>query len=192
MSHFEPAFESLVDAHGSRFEMVSYDQGANSEENARLVLAKGKQYLFRLNDERRHMQQLATELLATAEVCFTDGEINSRGEQVTRRLRLVRVNRGILPRGPRKSELWPHAKTLLRLDSETEHTDNRVTFGRRYFASSLPVARLTLEQWFRALHWHWKVETTHMVLDTAFSEDDRPCSAILPAGGVAPRYGLFN
>jgi len=174
MSHFGTAFESLVDAHGSRFEMVSYDQGANSEENAELVLSKGKHYLFRLNDERRHMQQFAADLLATAKVCFTHTEINSRGEQVTRTLRLVRVNRGILPKGPRKSELWSHAKTLLQLDSETEHTDHRVTYGRRYFASSLPAERLTVEQWFRVMHWHWKVETNHMLLDTAFDEDDRP------------------
>lgn len=182
MSHFGPAFESLVDAHDSRFEMVSYDQGANSEENASLVLSRGKHYLFRLNDERRHMQQLAADLLATAEVCFTNTELNSRGEQVIRRLRIVRVNRGILPRGPRKSELWPHAKTLLQLDTEVEHTDNRVTFGRRYFASSLPAERLTFEQWFLAMHWHWKVETNHMLLDTAFEEDERPWIRSDPKG----------
>lgn len=174
MGHFEAAFESLVDAHGNRFEMVSYDQGANSDENAQSVLSKNKHYLFRLNDERRHMQQLAAELLATAAVCFSNTEINSRGEQVTRRLRLVRVNRGILPRGRRKSELWPHAKTLLQLDSETEHTDHRVTVGRRYFASSLSAEKLTMKQWFTAMHWHWRVETNHMVLDTAFLEDTRP------------------
>jgi len=182
MSHFEKAFEQLVDHHANRFEMVSYDQGANSEENARLVLSQKKHYLFRLNDERRHMQQLAAELLATAEVRQTDVEVNSRGEQVTRTLRLVRVNRGLLPKSSRKSELWSHAKTLLQVDAETEHPDHSVTSGRRYFASSLPAEYLTPDQWLRATHWHWRVETTHQVLDTAFLEDKRPWIRADPNG----------
>jgi len=183
MSHFGAAFESLVDNHASRFEMVSYDQGANSEDNAKLVLSRGKQYLFRLNDERRHMQQLAAELLATAEICQTDVEVSSRGDLVTRTLRLVRVNRGLLPKSSRKSELWSHAKTLLQVDTETEHLDgHRVTSGRRYFASSLSAEGLSPEQWLRATHWHWRVETTHQVLDTAFLEDKRPWIRADPNG----------
>ncbi|MFC1609755.1 transposase family protein [Myxococcota bacterium] len=182
MSHFAAAFESLVNNHASRFEMVSYDQGANSEENAKFVLSKGKHYLFRLNDERRHMQQLAQELLATREVSFRDVEINSRGEQVTRTLRLIRVNRGVLPELPRKSELWLHTKTLLQVEAETEHSDHRVTMERRYFASSLAAECLTAEQWLRAVKWHWRVETSHQILDTAFGEDERPWIRADPNG----------
>ena len=128
------------------------------------------------------MQQLAEELLATRQACFTGVEVNSRGEQVTRTLRLSRVNRGLLPQLPRKSELWPHTKTLLQVDTETEHHDHTVTYGRRYFASSLPAEELTPEQWLRAVHWHWRVETTHQVLDTAFLEDERPWSRADPNG----------
>jgi len=182
MGQFAAAFESLVTNHASRFDMVSYDQGANSDDNARLVLSHDKHYLFQLNDDRRRMQQLVAELLANEAVVDTDVEINSRGEQVTRELRMLRVNIGVLPGLPRKSELWEHTKTLLQVDKETEHTDHRVTRERRYYASSLPGRELSARQWALAIKLHWGVETSHQILDTAFDEDERPWIRMDPNG----------
>jgi len=174
MSHFAHAFEALVTEHDSRFDMVSYDHGANSDDNAKLVLAHDKHYLFQVNDERRRMQQLMSELLKHQGVVNTEVEINSRGEQVTRQLRLMRVNVGVLPKLQRKSELWDHAKTIIRIDKETEHTDHRVTQETRYYVSSLPACEMTAEQWNLAIKLHWGVETSHQCLDVAFDEDERP------------------
>lgn len=174
VGHFATAFESLVTNHASRFDMVTYDHGANSDENAKLVLAQNKHYLFQFNDERRRMQQIMAELLEHQPVVHTEVEINSRQEQVTRRLRMMRVNRGVFPGLPRKSELWEHTKTILCVDKETEHTDNRVTVERRYYVSSLPAREMSAEQWNLAIKLHWGVETSHQILDVAFGEDDRP------------------
>jgi hypothetical protein len=172
--HFQTAFESLVTNHASRFDMVSYDHGANSDDNARLVLGHDKHYLFQFNDERRRMQQIMAELLEHQPVAYTEVEINSRGEQVTRDVRMMRVNIGVLPGLPRKSELWDHAKTILRVDKETEHTDHRVTQQRRYYVSSLPATEMTACQWNLAIKLHWGVETSHQILDVGFEEDRRP------------------
>lgn len=172
--HFQAAFESLVNNHASRFDLVSYDHGANSDDNARFVRAKKKHYLFQMNDERRRMQQLMEELLVHQPVVDTDVEINSRAEEVTRELRMMRVNTGVLPGLPRKSELWEHTRTILRVDKETVHTDNRVTSERRYYASSLPAAQISPSLWNLAIKLHWGVETSHQILDTAFLEDKRP------------------
>jgi len=174
MGQFATAFESLVTNHASRFDMVSYDHGANSDDNARLVLGRDKHYLLQFNDDRRRMQQIMAELLEKQPVAYTEVEINSRGEQVTRQVRMMRVNIGILPGLPRKSELWDHAKTILRVDKETEHTDNTVTFQRRYYVSSLPATKMTAGQWNLAIKLHWGVETSHQLLDVAFEEDKRP------------------
>jgi hypothetical protein len=173
MGHFIPAFHELCDRYGALFTLVSYDQGANSEVNARAVLARGKHYLFRLNDQRRRMQQLATDLLGVMEPLCETVDLEAKNIEVVRRLQLMRVNRGILPKG-RKSELWGHAQTLLCVTTD-RRVDGVVTqTERRYYASSLPAVELTSEQWLAAIRAHWSVETTHQILDTSFREDDRP------------------
>jgi len=173
MGHFAAAFNELCDRYGDLFTLVSYDQGANSEVNAQVVLGRGKHYLFRLNDKRRRMQQLAMELLVTKEPLAETVDLESKRVEIVRRLRLVRVNRGILPKG-RKSELWVHARTLLSVTVERRVGGAVTETERRYYASSLPTEQLTPDQWLYAARAHWRVETTHQILDASFHEDDRP------------------
>jgi hypothetical protein len=174
MGHFAAAFHDLCDRHGALFQLVSYDQGANGERNARAVISRGKHYLFRLNDERRHMQQLASELLADRTTLIETVDLESKSVEVVRRLQLIRVNRGILPLA-RKSKLWAHTKTLLCVTLERRKEGAVIGESeRRYFASSLAAEEFTAEQWLWAVRAHWSVETTHQVLDTSFREDERP------------------
>lgn len=173
MGHFIAAFNEMCDRYGTLFAMVSYDQGANSEENALAVLARNKHYFFRLNDERRHMQQLAMELLETVEPAGESVDLESKQVEIMRELRFIRVNRGILPLG-RKSQLWEHAKTLLCVTMKRRVDGAIVETQRRYYASSLPAEQLSAEQWLYVARAHWSVETTHQVLDTSFAEDERP------------------
>jgi hypothetical protein len=172
MGHFQKALKQACAAYPS-VTLVSYDQGANSEENAQAVLALGKHYLFRLNDERRHMQQLATELLATKDVVVSTEDVISNREQHIRRLRLFRLTPSGLP-VVYKNELWEHARTLLCVESERHQDRCVVTQEKRYFASSLATDALTPAQWLWATRGHWAVETTHQVLDVAFAEDTHP------------------
>ncbi len=173
MGHFQAAFDAICDRYGKLFELVSYDQGANGEENALHVLERNKQYLFRLNDERRHMQQLAMELLANRDVVTATHDVTSNREEVFRRLRVIRINEGLLPFAG-KSELWSHTKTLVSVESETLRDGKSVSLERRYYASSLPAAELTAEQWLACVRFHWRVELSHQTLDEAFEEDERP------------------
>jgi hypothetical protein len=173
MGHFPAAFDALWARYHRLFEMVSYDQGANGEDNALHVLSRNKHYLFRLNDERRHMQQLATELLAHKEVVAETHDVVSNREEVVRRLRIFHVNTGLL-HFPRKSELWSHAKTLLCVESETRKDGVITSVEKRYYASSLAAEELTVEQWLLCVRFHWRVELSHQTFDTAFEEDERP------------------
>ena len=184
MGHFQTAFDALCRRYPRLFEMVSYDQGANGEENALHILSHNKHYLLRLNDERRHMQQLAMELLGHAEVEAQTHDVVSNREEIIRRLRRFRVNTGRL-KLPRKSELWSHTQTLLCVESERHLDGEAVSMERRYYATSLPSAELSAEQWLLCVRLHWQVELSHQTLDTAFAEDERPWIKSSPAGMLA-------
>jgi hypothetical protein len=173
MGHFGTALQSLVERHRGLVGMVSYDQGANSDENARAVLSHQMHYFFRLNDERRHMQQLAMELLATKGTVAQTVDVVSNSEEHVRRLTLFRVNDGKLNLA-RKSELWEHARTLLCIEWERRKDGVVVECEKRYFASSLPADELTPAQWLWVARGHWGVETTHQIIDVSFEEDERP------------------
>lgn len=173
MGHFRGAFDGLCDRYGRLFELVSYDQGANGEQNALHVLSRNKHYLFRLNDERRHMQQLAMELLEHASIEAETHDVISNRVEVIRRLRRMRINTGHW-QFPGKSELWSHTKTLLCVESEKYVDGVSVSVEQRYYATSLPSEELSAEQWLCCVRLHWQVELSHQTLDTAFAEDDRP------------------
>lgn len=174
MGHFETAFGELVGTHGSLFTLVSYDAGANGEQNARLVRQHGKHYLFRLNDERWHMQQLARELLADKAPASERVDVVSNCEEVHRSIRLFRVNDGPMPPLPRKSTIWGHARLLLRVDAKIVRDGVIHSEQTRYFISSLPRDAMSPKQWLDATVLHWGVEICHQTLDVAFLEDDRP------------------
>jgi hypothetical protein len=174
MGHFEAALERVCRGPaGSLIELISYDQGANGEDNARAVLAYGKHYLFRLNDERRHMQQLAMDLLDTTSVVAETIDITSNHTDDIRRLRLFPLHRSALPVVYR-SELWDHTRTLLSVEREVRRDGVTTSREQRYYASSLPTDALSPHAWMWAVRAHWQVETTHQTLDTALKEDERP------------------
>ena len=58
-------------------------------------------------------------------------------------------------------------KTLVRVDSRTEHAD-RSTFDTRYFICSAP---LDIDRIARATRGHWGVESMHWLLDVEFGDD---------------------
>ena len=185
MGRFQTAFTDLVETYGDLFEVVSYDAGANSEDNARTVVEAGKHYLFHMANEERHMTQLADELLQHKNVVAkTEETINNR-TTVTRTLRLMAVHQ---PNG-RKSFIWTHTRTLIRVDSCTQQTlgDGSVetTHERRLYCSSLPKDRLFPDQWLLMVRLHWAVETTHQILDQSFEEDDHPWILTDPNGMLA-------
>jgi len=118
VGHFRTAFDALIEAH-PWVELVSYDAGGVSEANAQHVVGSDRHYLFRLNNERHHQQQVVEELLATQPFVAEDKEVRSNSHEVRRRLKIMPVNQGRLPPLARKATLWSHAQTILMVETET-------------------------------------------------------------------------
>lgn len=60
---FKTAFNQLCAHHKSRFDLVSYDAGAYSAANAKLVVGAGKHYFFGLKDARKFLRKKAEHVL---------------------------------------------------------------------------------------------------------------------------------
>ncbi len=187
-SYFQTAFASLVETHGTLFDVVSYDAGALSEANASAVVAAGKHYLFTLKGEQRTMYKLAAELLDPHDVAAQTVDVLDNQTTVTRTLTLLAAD----PcwsygdgKGPGES-VWSHAGTFLRVEYVKRHRGEIVERDARMFVSSLQRGALTPAQWLLLVRSHWGVENnTHHTLDTAFAEDERPWIEADPHGTLA-------
>jgi len=176
MGHFQTAFADVQEAYGDLFRMVTYDAGANSEDNASAVVRANKHYLFHMANEERHMTQIAHELLATQDVAAQTIDVVNNTTMVRRTIRIMRMRD--YSHANHKSFMWPHTQTILRVDSQTlcgsaglEVVTSQET---RLYCSSLPTQELSASQWLLVVRLHWAVETTHQILDTAFQEDAHP------------------
>jgi hypothetical protein len=181
-SVFEEAFLSLVNSYGrsNLFRLVTYDAGACSAYNARLVTSHGYDYLFALKKGQKALFKEAGRLLAglSAEqaVIVTDDRLGG-GKRTVRRLFLTEAMR---------SFQWESLQVVLRVESETFDGDGkRIAHENRYFTSSLVRGELSDEQWLALVRVHWNVENNcHGCLDISFQEDDHPWIEADPQGAV--------
>jgi hypothetical protein len=175
--HFQAAFRSLVETHGSLFDVVSYDAGGFSRSNADAVIAAGKDYLFALKDESRLMCKVADEMLASEPVLDRTEDALDDATTVVRSLRLITADPSWSydsRTGPNESG-WGHAKTYLSTESVKVHEGRVVEREDRLYVTSIERKRLTTAQWLLLIRSHWGVENNnHHTLDTAFAEDERP------------------
>jgi predicted transposase YbfD/YdcC len=175
--HFQAAFSSLVETHGSLFDLVSYDAGGFSRANADAVVAAGKEYLFALKDEQRAMCRLADEMLAGEVIADHTEDPLDNATTVVRSLRMVRADPSWAygdGKGPHES-IWRHAKAFLRVDYVKVQHGEIVQRDDRMYVCSLDPERLSTAEWLRLVRAHWGVENNnHHTFDTAFAEDDRP------------------
>lgn len=187
MGHFEVAFRTLLDTFGRLFRVVTYDAGALSEENARLVVTSGKDYVLRLKGEQRYMYKLAEELLDPHDVVGQTVDVLNNRTTVMRRLVVLPVHQNWAYGDGKASHesLWQHVRTFIRIES-AKYVDGVVTEPEaRMYVTSLNAETLTPEQWLLLVRRHWGVESNHHTLDTAFNEDERPWI-------VADGQGLLN
>lgn len=89
MGNFETAFKSLVATYGPLFRVITYDAGALSEANGRLVVESNKAYLLRLKGEQRYMYKLATELIDPHDVVGETVDVLDNRTTVTRKVVLL-------------------------------------------------------------------------------------------------------
>lgn len=166
---FQQAFGDLVRVYGRLFRLVMYDAGAASIGNADAVLKGGKDYLFQIADPQWVMYQTLELLLGERKPVARHKQRVSKREYVVRELSVMAVLK------TRKSlTIWGHAKTALKLYSETYRDGERVSSKTRYYVTSMDLSKLSPEQWLELLVLRWGVETSHQFLDTAFEEDKRP------------------
>lgn len=167
---FKTAFEQLLQHHPRSFDLVTYDAGAYSAANAKLVVASGKHYMLGLKDKRKFMRQKAEEVLGkSVNVQASTEDVLSKKDnvRVIRRLYLAEA-----PTGYRDIK---SVRTILRVQSHKVDGTGKILEGEdRYFISDLPHNRLTAAQWLELVRRHWAVETCHNILDVAFEEDKHP------------------
>jgi predicted transposase YbfD/YdcC len=184
MGQFQPALARVMQAYGSLdlFRLVSYDAGACSLENAIAVRGHGLHYLFGLKGTQPTLlgeaEQLLGGLCPQQAVASSEDAIGG-GLTVIRRAYLTSEMEGFAG--------WEHLRTVIRVESETlDAQGRRIKYENRYFISSLPMARLTAQQWLKVVRLHWGVENgCHWTLDQAFEEDDHPWIEADPKGALA-------
>ena len=167
---FKTAFSQLLQHHKSRFDLVTYDAGAYSAENAKWVVESGKHYLFALKDSRKFLRREAERVLGHS--------VNVQAETVdvlSKKDNTRMVRRLFIAEVPNGYKTLRSVRTILRVQAQKLDGGSRVlTTEDRYFISDLPHTRLTKDEWLKLVRMHWRVETFHGVIDVAFEEDDRP------------------
>lgn len=170
VGHFQKAFGDMVRMYGKLFHVVMYDAGGASHDNAKAVLAAGKQFIFQIANPKWVMYQTVELLFEGKAADAVEEEEISSNKRVVRHLTLLPVKRT-----PHKNQsIWPEVKTALKVYSET-FEDGRLTGTKtRYYVTSLSSTELTASDWLQLVIWRWGVESCHQILDTAFAEDKRP------------------
>lgn len=180
VASFQQAFGDLVRIYGRLFRVVMYDAGAASLPNADAVRAAGKHYFFQVADPRWVMYQTLELLLADQTPAVRDEEV------VSERVRVVRSLSWVSLRPTEKNlTVWGHARTALKVYSETYEDGVLKGTRTRYFITSLESSELPAEKWLRLVVLRWGVETVHQILDEAFAEDERPWITADAEGALA-------
>jgi hypothetical protein len=184
MGYYQEALAQQLSTYGKGFfELVMYDAGGCSEENADFTVAQQLDYLFSIKDNQpgilEQMEFLLGKKKAEESVAHTQNVVGGKGGKhvVTRRLWVVE-----------KQPLyrWSHARTFLRVDSTTTDSNGEVVAHEtRYFLSSKERAALKDEQWLLLIRRMWAVENNiHHTLDKAFQEDKHPWIEASPRGAL--------
>jgi hypothetical protein len=183
MGQFEASVRSLAQTYDGidLFRMISYDAGACSEHNARVVRELGLHYLLGLKGPQPTLLTEAQRLLAALPWHCADAssdDLIGGPRTVVRHVYLTEEMAGFGD--------WEHLRTVLRVESETlDSRGQRLAYENRYFVASLPASRLTATQWLLVVRLHWGVENNcHHTLDDAFEEDERPWIKSDPRGMV--------
>ncbi len=104
---FAAAFAELVRVHGRRFQLISYDAGGASGDNAATVVAAGKDYVFALKNDQPLKLRTARSKLENQQVVASTEDVLSNQRSVVRTLRLVPVPRSLMDAATKKPLFWP-------------------------------------------------------------------------------------
>ena len=185
-SAFPGVFDDLCKHFGRWFQLVTYDAGACSKDNAALVDRAKRGYVFALKKNQPTLFEEAKQLLAPLppQSCQAQESDYAGGKVVTRRVWVRRVS---------GAPWWSHIRAVFRVQTTSEDkTTHTVTREDRYFISNIPLAGcssesavgkglgqrhvlstgLTERQWLRLTRLHWGVENNcHCLWDKQMHED---------------------
>ena len=153
---------------------LAYDAAATTQSNMQAVLKAGKHFLFRQRDERTKAFKMAVSSLQDK---APHAEYRERIDNQTEIIRRVVLKE--LPRNIQDGWFFPEVRTLVKVEtfilkSMEGQVDSALEQESRYWVSSMPIEKMTPEQWLRATVKHGSVETRHQILDVAFEEDNKP------------------
>lgn len=167
---FADAFASLMCVAGHLFEVVTYDSGANSAANARLVLMFGKNYVFRVKREQPTIYHECKRKLGKLTIAsgIKVGSDIAGSKVVTRTLWLAPELAGWHD--------YPGLRCALRLHVHiVDKVTGKQSSENRYYLTSLAPDVLTPTQWALLVRRHWAVENNcHNTWDRLMREDKRP------------------
>jgi hypothetical protein len=188
---YREVLAQLVATYGKGlFQLVCYDAGGCSEENADFTISLGLDYFFAIKGNQPGILDVMRRYLGTRAPAQADAlteDVLSNKNVVTRRVFLMQ-----------KEPLfrWSHARTFVRVDSEIRDREGKLVQQKtssgewvdvftRYFLCSMEVATLTAAQWLLVVRRHWAIENNlHGTLDVAFEEDKHPFMPTSPVGSL--------
>jgi hypothetical protein len=173
-----PAFRELLprvcDEFGDRFKIVTGDAGLCARENAALVAALGRWYVFGVKGNQEHLHALARHacsfgvdrpLARTAE--------RYRGHVIVRELYAHEVQ------GSRRVDIADAQQLWYVCQATYARNGVCVAVEQRYFVTSIPARTFTRGEELTLVRLHWGIENgCHWAMDVALGEDDgQPCQA---------------
>jgi hypothetical protein len=171
MGVFVEALDALRAAYPGLAELIMYDAGACSLENASAIIERDLDYLMCLTAGQPMLRAEGERLLANKPDDKCDGcSVDIDGSDVVER----RLFFAALPQCGWLD--WTHLRSIVRIHvTRTDKTTHVQSTENRYYISSLPHDRLMPDQWLALIRRRWSVENqNHNTFDTAFAEDERP------------------
>lgn len=168
---FRLMFPRLAKEFSAYFSIVTADAGLTCRENAALVEANEKHYLFALRENQKSLHAFAVSKLEHAPLKARTDE-HRNGAHILRELRTVTVSDISDLNFPGLKQLWSLRRRVT-LNGAVAPLSDEV----RYFASSLPPKLLSPSHQLELVRLHWGIENGHnWTMDVALAEDDvQPC-----------------
>tara|TARA_Y100000031_G_C8211511_1_gene381195 strand:+ start:198 stop:1457 length:1260 start_codon:yes stop_codon:yes gene_type:complete len=170
--HFKAAFDELLNVYGTKlFQVVTYDAGVTSLENATWVHAHGKNYLLSLKENQKNLHKLAERHLNNVS---SRTQLHTQQEKVSGKI-ITNTLYSCTSKYLIRNSGWSHLTQVLMVERKvSDQAGSPTIIGNRYFVTNLDQSQLNGRQTYQVIRNHWAVENNcHCVFDKSFSEDDR-------------------
>jgi len=172
---FRVVFRRLAESFSRLFLIVTADAGMTCWENAELVVAAGKHYVFALKGNQETLFALAQQWLVPAFGMRPWARTSEDRNGVRFDHELYTIAATAVP-----GMTFPGVRELWCVRQVTFSADGRpATDEVRYFLSSVPPSLLNPHEQLGLVRLHWGIENGHnWTMDVMLGEDDRqPCQA---------------